>query len=137
MFDFQTVRQTRNRKELSKERAKQDRYGRHLSAGGRHRDRVASVERLAVAEVPVAEAQHQPEVAAPRDLLLTARPVLVPQIPFCAAALNHCKTQVVRLCRLGFVNFSHTLCRRPDEHFSVMGVSERLWSHFTYATHPK
>ena len=50
----------------------------------------ASVERLAVAEVLVAEAQDQPEVAASRDLLLAAR-LVVPHVLLGAAALHHCK----------------------------------------------
>ena len=59
----------------------------------------ASVERLAVAEVLVAEAQDQPEVAASRDLLLAAR-LVVPHVLLGAAALHHCKTKMrpVKLC---------------------------------------
>ena len=50
------------------------------------------MERLAVAEVLVAEAEDQSEVAASRDLLLAARPV-VPHVLLGAAALHHCKNE--------------------------------------------
>ena len=52
----------------------------------------ASVERLAVAEVLVAEAQDQSKVSASRDLLLAAR-LVVPHVLLGAAALHHCKNE--------------------------------------------
>ena len=74
----------------------------------------ASVERLAIAEVLVAEAQDQTEVAASRDLLLAAR-LVVPHVLLGAAALHHCKNETGETvsvwtppCRV-----SHTLSRRP------------------------
>ena len=63
------------------------------------------MERLAVAEVLVAEAEDQSEVAASRDLLLAARPV-VPHVLLGAAALHHCKNET---CELVSVLLPHFL----------------------------